>query len=215
MGLISRQATAPIADGEIASGVEVENELTTIFNVVNGNLNTDNLSASAGIVSGQIADGAVTNAKIANNAVTTAKMIAAAVPKGSITTDATGDTLTTSGTIADVPSISSITLTPGSTSDLIVCDFTAVIDSTSSTADIYEWAFSIGGVDTSTLGITYKIDSADIITTNITFAKVSGTVSAVEVKPRYNKVSGSGSAVFDTSVVGLNKILRVFILPIK
>ena len=67
MGMISRHAGAPFADGETLAGADLEGDFATVYAAVNGNLDSTNL-----------ADGAVTTPKLAANAVTQAKMTSGA-----------------------------------------------------------------------------------------------------------------------------------------
>lgn len=69
MGLIS--ITTP-NDGENADAADLTNPLNTIVSEINGNLDANNLAASA-VTTAKINNEAVTTAKIADNAVTPAK----------------------------------------------------------------------------------------------------------------------------------------------
>ena len=105
MGLISREPTAPIADTETASGAEVEAEFNKLFNEFNGNLDADNFAAAAALGTTKLKDETIQGLKFKNASLTTAQMASAA----QVSTDATGDTMTTEWlAFQDVPSISSI-----------------------------------------------------------------------------------------------------------
>lgn len=52
------------ADGDTLTHSALNTDFNTIYNLVNGNLDTDNLDSAAGIVSGQILDGTLVNADI-------------------------------------------------------------------------------------------------------------------------------------------------------
>ena len=89
MGIISRHAGAPFADGETLAGADLEGDFATIYAEFNGNIEAANLK-----------DGAVTNSKLAATAVTQAKMTsgAASASEAQVEVGATGYPVSTSYT---------------------------------------------------------------------------------------------------------------------
>lgn len=78
MGIITRHANAPFANGEVLSGSDLESDFATAYAAINGNLTSANL-----------ADSAVTTAKIAATAVTQAKMTSGAASASEAQIDVT------------------------------------------------------------------------------------------------------------------------------
>lgn len=92
MGLISRHPGAPFQDGEILSGPDLEADIATVYDAVNGNIDTVNIK-----------DNAITTAKILNGSVTQAKLdgtLVASVADASITTVKIADLAVTNAKLA-------------------------------------------------------------------------------------------------------------------
>lgn len=213
MGLISRQGTAPIQTGDPLDAAEVEAEFNTIFTVINGNLEDANVKALAGIAGTKIADNTIANAKILADSLTTAKMAASAVPKADVDTDTGIESLTTSATFVDVPGLSTLTLVPGSNSDMILVDLT--ISAFASVAGTWVFGCSIAGSDHGPLA-QLSLAAGFTGSVSFSFALVAGTTSSKAIKARYYRASGSGTGQFTVlGGVGTTKILRAIILPIK
>ena len=85
MGIITRHANAPFADGEILAGTDLEHDFATVYDAFNGSISSANL-----------ADLAVTTAKLAANAVTQGKMTtgAASASEAQIDTGLIGQVFT-------------------------------------------------------------------------------------------------------------------------
>jgi hypothetical protein len=109
MALISRAAKAGSGTGDYAAGTtisssEVNADINTAYNEINGNLNSANLATNA-VTTAKITDSNVTEAKIANLAVTTDKIAIGDTVRGvllanvnsavSVSNDATETTLVT------------------------------------------------------------------------------------------------------------------------
>jgi len=122
MGIISREGTAPIQNGEVASGAEVEAEFNKLFVLVNGNLENVNISASAGLLGTQLANTTLSGDKVQDNTLTTAKMAAVAVPRAYVSSSSATSALSTATTYQDgvVGALAVANLTVG---DLIAVDF--------------------------------------------------------------------------------------------
>jgi hypothetical protein len=216
MAQITREASAPIADGETASAADVENEFVKIFAQINGGLDNTNLAAAAGIVGTKIANTTITAGNIVSSTLTTTQMAASAVTKMSISTADNNGAMTASTSLVDVPGISSITLTPGSTSDIVVCELQITWDSSGSgSAATYDFGFNIDDGTTNDVVIGRKTDSETIPQT-FRFKHVMTAVAASSTvyKARYKLVSGA-TGDFDSGTLEYNTLFSVMILPIK
>ena len=219
MGTIAREASAPIADGETASGAELELEFDKIFTVINGNIENANIKAAAGIVGTKLANNTIAAAQITGSTITTAELAVAAVAKADVKTDATVEAMTTSTSYVDVPSISSITVTPGSTSDIIWIDFVCHVYQTgASGAAGWVYALSVDGVDTAGLAVSRTNSQNAQATVTLSYAVAAGGTSAQVIKPRYKThLTGVTSSFGVAGGAGTEivKILRVQVIPIK
>lgn len=221
MGFITREVTAPIEDGDDLSGSEIEAELTKIFNEIDGGLDTTNLAAAAGLLGTQIADDTIPAAKIASSTITTTQMAASAVPKHGISTyNNTGD-LTTSSTLVDVPNVS-VTLTPGSTSDIVLMSLAVTIEQdTAGTSPEYQWGFNIADGTTGDVLVASSELRGGGTTQNGTFVfqhvMTALTTSSTVYTPRYKIISSASFPCVWSSTVGLDytTAFRVLIIPIK
>jgi hypothetical protein len=133
-----------------------------------------------------------------------------------ISIDGTGDTMTTSTSMVDVPSIQSVTVLPQTTTDILVIRFMAVVDLVSAQ---YLWGFEIDGVDTNALAVITSSGSTTH-TLDYLWATATGTTAPITIRPRYAAVTTSGT--FTTSVtpsggsattLEANKVLTVEVLP--
>lgn len=214
MTLINRQDTAPIQQGEPMDAAEVNAEITTIFTAINGNLSNPNFKAAANIVGSKLANATFTGAKLEASTLTTAKMAASAVPKASVeTVTSTGGNVafTTSATYVDADGFSGVSVTPGSTNDMIVADFTCTVTHTGSGTGVYMFGIQIDAADTDLQEVTLNSTNAPQVI-HIAHMVAAGGVSAVTITPRYKKLSGSDVGEFvDDSL----RIWRVLVIPIK
>lgn len=228
MGLIVREGTAPIQDGETASGDEVEAEFNKIFNEINGNLSNVNISTTANIDGDKLANASIATAKIEDNAITTAKMAAAAVPKGYYATSTGTETFTTSTTFVDVPGITAATLTPGSTGDFIFCDLTFTAEATGDNQTTYAFGFNVNGqAATDVQGCylwTNQWENGNFNSTTITWATVAPATTSMVIKPQYRVADGTWASTFvlspsdpvaEDATVDITKSFRVLIVPTK
>lgn len=228
MGLISREATAPIQDGETASGAEVEAEFNKIFTEINGQLDNDNIVAAANINGSKLAATSIAGSKLQNSTVTTTQLAASAVPKGYVATDGTADAFTTSTAFVDVPNVTMATITAGSTDDIVMCDFDfSAEDDGSNNSGLWAFGFSVSTVATT------AADSSDCAVwedgldigalhydfkgqCHVGYAVAAPAAAALYIKPRYRFVSGTADAQFGvTGSSGLRKIFRVLVVPTK
>lgn len=225
MGLIVRENTAPIANGEVADGDEVEAEFNKLFTVVNGNLDDDNISASADINGTKLLDNSVANAKLAADTITTAKMAAAAVPKAAYSTSTSTASLQTATTFGDLPSITMATVTAGSTDDIFLVDLSFDAQDAGGAAEtIYGFGFSVSTIattesDSAVVGIwndrayAYEADHC-----HITWATTAPATGAIYIKPRIKKLSGSDNPPAhwgSSGYSGTTIVFRVLCIPAK
>jgi hypothetical protein len=219
MGFIGRQAGAPILNGETASGTEMEAELSTIHSLVNGNIDNTNIISNAAIAGTKIADTSIAGVKLTADTVTLSKMIPAAVPKAYWATSTTTAVATTSATVVDIPDISSWTVTPGATTDIIELDLTVTMDKPNSNANGWEFGFDIGGADTGSLAmLRFSNDGASngVVSCTTHWAQNAGVDTAITIKPTYKRVVGSDSTSFGGYVgSGITIIFRGRVIPIK
>jgi hypothetical protein len=226
MGLIVRESTAPIVDGETASGTEVEAEVNKIVTELNGKLENVNIRSDAAIAGSKLAVNSVPGAQMQADAITTAKMAAAAVPKAYVETSTTTEAFTTSATFVDIPDISGATLTPGSTSDIIMCDLTFTAAADGEAQSTYSFGFNINGQaagDVVACGVwTNQWENGDFNTFHIAWAVTAPAASSMVIKPQYRLESGVGSdtsfSVTETSpafTIDQSKNFRVLIVPTK
>jgi len=210
MGLISRHANAPFADGETLSGVELEQDFATVYDEFNGNIENSNISSSADISGTKLADTSITNAKLQSDSMTVAKMAASAVTKHHVAIDTSFGAVTTSqASLIDFAGLTSATLTPGSTSDMIMMDlafyYAASANDTSNDLVI---GWDVDGTPYDTVMSTEPVLASGNISVNSSYAVVAPSATSIIIKPqhRYN-----GTA---TLTIG-HLIFRCFILPGK
>lgn len=213
MGTITREATAPIADGETASGTEVEAEFNKIFTEFNGNIEDVNVAAAAAISGSKLADASIANAKMVGSTLTTASMNASAVTKGNLQSASDLQVVTTSTTLVDVPSMTGITLTPGSTSDMIVLDFMATVRRTATPGTLgLIWGFNVNGSDVDDIA-RYSWTDSEYHVVNVSYMVAAGGTSAQSFRPRYKRAGGS--TIAGEFTVDQLRLFRAVILPIK
>lgn len=224
MGLIARDAGAPIADGETPSGTEVEAEFSTIFTEVNGALDDANVKTGAGLLGtklgsstltgGKVVNNVVTGAKFASDTITTEEMEAAAVPQAYIDTDTGTETTTTSATFVDVPGITAWTVTPGSTSNYIQLEFICYVDD-GTAGTRYDFAFEIDtGSDTVTIG-RFDLESGSPDGWYVSWMATAPSASEIIITPRYLRQAGSTTSSFSVAHSEISKIFRGLIIPVK
>jgi len=222
VGLIARQAGAPVADGETSNGTEMEAEFDTIFTEINGVLANVNIAMGADILgsklslgslaAAKVAANAVTGAKVAMGAVTAEEMAAAAVTQAYVDSDTGTETTTTSGSFVDIPGITDWTVTPGSTSNFIQLEFICYCTA-GATALSYEFGFSIDGSPTAILG-TFDISVGTPQGWYISWLTTAASASSQVIKPQYGRASGSTTTAFSTSDVEITKLFRGMIIPV-
>ncbi len=114
MGLVSRHAGAPFADGETLSGTDLETDFATIFDEYNGGTDNANIASGAAIVGTKLASATLTDGLFVPDTLTIAKMAASAVPKHHFAVDTSFGPVTTSqATLIAFAGLTSATLTPG------------------------------------------------------------------------------------------------------
>lgn len=218
MGVVSRQGTAPIADGETSSGTEVEAEFNTLFTLVNGNIDNANVKAGANITGSKLASGSVTETQMSASTLTTASMATSAVPKFYVDVVASVGALTQSASVTDIPNVTAATLTPGSTDDFIFMDVCfdlqwAASPQTLSTLNI---GWHVNGTDYA--GILRTDCAADAGTTDetnrresvcSTYAIQAPAASSMTIKPIYTTTTSA-----KVPTIG-DLIFRCWILPGK
>lgn len=216
MGVITRESSAPITDGEDLEAATVELEFAKIFTLMNGGIDTTNLSATAALVGTQLADGTIPSGKVTASTLTTAQMAASAVPKASVETADISGTMTTSATLIDVPTVSSITLTPGSTNDIVTMMLSVSIGPTGGAACEYNWGFNISdGTGDVEVGVSTMNTTRADNTYTFMYAMTATTAVSTVYKPRYKK--NSGTAGTWQSALGLDHtcLFHVAITPMK
>jgi hypothetical protein len=204
MGTISRHSNAPYVDGETLSAEDLEHDISTAYTEINGNLDDNNVKSAAAINGSKIADSTITNAKMTSSTLTTASMNASAVPKAYVSTASGTAACTVSTTFVDVTGITAATLTPGSTNDIIFCDFQYMTEGSS--AQTLQFGFSVDGTDTGSL-----MSSGQGQVCN--YAVQATATTAHVIKPRY--LSGSGFTGNFNDTYDPNRVFRVMIIPVK
>jgi hypothetical protein len=221
MTIKTREASAPITDGEGISAADVENEFVKLFALQNGDIDTTNISATAGILGTQMANNTIAEAQVTASTLTTASMAASAVIKSSFntSTNAAGP-LTTSLTMVDVPGASSITLTPGSTSDIVVMELQIATISIGGSA-LHAFGFNIDdGTGDVEMGLVFGDSNSTSFpkTSTIRHVMTATAASSTTYKPIYRYTNSGTDATthrwYDTGV-DYNTLFSVTIYPIK
>ncbi len=210
MGTISRQAGAPIADGETSSGTEMEAELVTIHTVINGNVDNANVKTAANIAGTKLADNTIPSAKMLTDTLTVAKMSAAAVPKFHLAVSTTSGNWDETGSLVDFANLTAATLTPGSTNDMIFMDVTVTVNPSSSGSDralVVGW--SVNSSETDDVTAHYIAHPGFAQSWTSTFMVVAPAATSMTIKPMNKGPSDSGTMVLD------NVVFRCWILPGK
>lgn len=210
MAIISRHANAPFENGETLSGVDLENDFDTIYVEFNGNIDNSNIASGAAIDGSKLAAVSVANAKFIADTLTTAKMAASAVTKHHVSLSATYGAITTSqASLIDWTGITSATLTPGSTSDMIMMDLTlhysAAANDTSNELII---GWSVDGTPYDSVIASEPVLASGDIVVHSSYAVAAPSATSIVIKPqhRYN-----GTQTLTAGHV----IFRCFILPGK
>jgi hypothetical protein len=212
MGYVSRHSGAPFANGEVLDGTaDLEVDINAIVTEINGNLDNSNLAAGAALDGSKLADASIPGAKLVDSTVTIAKMAAEAVPKHHVAAVASYGSLETSNaTLVDWTGLTEASLTPGSTSDMIMMDITFSYDAgadDASNAIVVGW--SVDGAETDSVMASQPDGDAGNVVVHSSFAVLApSSGSAIVIKPmqRYN---GTG-----TQTVGY-VLFRCSILPGK
>jgi len=203
MGQITRHSGFPFADTETLSGTDLEADIAAIVTVVNSDIDTANIATAAGIV----------NAQLAASTLTTARMNASAVPKAAVSTQSAQVVLTTATTYVDITGITDISVTPGSSNDIIMMWYQADYESGTSGGG-HRFTFSVDGTTLSqALQVAIQKDNGDPnIHINIHYAVAAGSTTAQVIKPQVRADSTSDAG---TLVTGLHQVFSVLVVPIK
>ncbi len=223
MGLIARQSTAPIVDGEDPSGTEVEAEFDTIFGEINGNLVNANIATGADIdgsklgentiPAAQIQANTVNGTKVLDNTITADQMAAAAMPQVHIDSDTGTETTTTSATFVAVPGVTAWTVVPGSTSNFLHLEFQCFVSEPGNLT--YEFTFEVDGADEANAATTFPNIIGSPRAWFLNWVVTAPTAASMIVKPRYRRVSGASTANFSVTHSELSKVFRCLLLPVK
>ena len=218
MGTVTRHPGYPYANGELLDGTnDLEVDFNNIVTEINGNLDNTNIASDANIVGTKLKDDTVPTGKMQDDAITTAKMATAAVSSYGLTTATGATNLDASSDIVfhDIEGLSALTITPGSSSDLLVMQFTGAVKNANNLA--LAFTVSINGSDEDSFALAYENEGATT-TYNVpvtwTFFKVAGTTSALSIKARYRR-TGSSFTTDWGSVIDTNRTFCVRSIPIK
>lgn len=221
MGLIAREGTSPITDGEKIIAADVENDLATIFTEINGELDTANFARAANIVGTQFANTTIAGGKFEDDTITTASQNATAVHKTAFSRKKNDGTITDSATLVDVPELTTLTVTPGSTSDIVTMGLLVSLRQNSAQT-LHIFGFNIddgtGDVETGVCDFRY---SSTIMHQTLLFQYTMTASAAVATvyTARYKRSAIVGSAYpkwEDTvGTVDYNTIFYVMATPIK
>lgn len=200
MGIITRHAGAPFANGETLSGADLEEDIGSIVAGVNGNLDDANISSLSG--------NKITDASIPTSAlVDTPTSATGGIQRANL---ASTVALTSSTSYIDIPSLTGVTLTPAAATDTIMLELQLNLFGIT---DAYI-GFSIAGTDYTA---QYIGALAQFTTYNISFAMVAGDVSAKVCKPRAKRASVGTDHTFlngqSSVTVDYNAIFRAWLLP--
>jgi len=214
MGIIKRHSNAPYASGETIDGtVDLEADVNAFVTEFNGNIEDVNIkSTGANIPPASVGTGAITSDKLLPSSVTTRALASVA----GFTSEDTTDLLTTSGTLVDMPSISSITTTPAADTDIIIATFSCTIYDLSATEfNSYVFTFSVDGTDLDALFVAHIDTETKVVPVTYTWSQAAGAGTAgnpIAVVPRYLKRQGTDGHGFlgsaPTNII--NKIFSVY-----
>jgi hypothetical protein len=218
VAVISRESSAPIVDGEEHFADSVELEFQKIFALVGtsgaGTMDTANFSRNANIVGTQFANTTITGAKFASDTIQTGKMIEAAVPKAAFEVANNSGNMTGSGFPQDVDGISTATLTPGSTNDIVTMSLAVTIGPDAQAFAQYAWGFNIDdGTGDVIIGVSEFTGANSEMTRVYRYVMTATAASATVYKPRYGLVSGTAGNW--KSGLDYNAVFHVHITPIK
>ncbi len=222
MGLIARQAGAPIADGETCSGTEVEAEFSTMHTVINGNIEDVNLSTGGDLDGSKFAMNTFASAKVPTNALTGAKfastitteqMITRTVTQVFIDTDTGTETTTTSASYVDVPGVTAWTVTPGSL-NFILMECIVYIDA-GTAGTLLTFSFSVDGTPQTAQAAAFSIVNGTPTGLYFSHMMLAPDNSSMIIKPVYLRPSGSSTTSFSVAHVANSKVFRGMIIPSK
>jgi hypothetical protein len=188
MGVIARHSGAPFSDGDILDGTDdLEADINAIVTEVNGSLDNANIASGAAIDGSKLANTSISGDKLSLNTITVSKMAASAVPKHHVdTVSSYGNLETSNATLVDWTGLSSASLTPGNSGDVILMDLTFHYDAAADDASnpiVVGW--SVDGVDYDSV-----IESTPVAANNETVVSSTYAVttpssgSAITIKPR-------------------------------
>ncbi len=210
MGLVSRHANAPFANGETLSGTELESDFATIYDEYNGSIDNSNIASGAAIVGTKLASATLANSLFIADTITTSKMAASAVPKHHVAVDTSFGAVTTSqATLIAFAGLTSATLTPGSTNDLILMDLTfSYSASANDTSNDLIIGWSVDAAETNDVIASEPVLASGNIVVHSTFAATPADTNSTVMLPmhRYN-----GTATLTINYL----VFRCFILPGK
>ncbi len=232
MGTITRETTAPILPGEVASGTEIEAEFDKIVTLIGkssgteGNISNANIAAGAAIdgtkltsntlAIAKIKDDSVPGSKIADDTLTTAEFVDAAVPYVAMQIDSGTETLTTSTTYVDVPGLSAESIDITIDKSMIVMQFKCSLTTSSGNA-IFDFNF-LGTLSYLSDEVEnhplaqWQVSSADIHGGRyVSYTHYALSTQAATVIPRYKLASGSLTGGAFTG----KKIFTVMVIPVK
>lgn len=200
MGLIVRESSQPIADGENADGNEMELEISKIFNALNGGLDDSNVKSAAGIVvSTKVADNSLPGDRFVDKTLTLTEIgnitfgmdnldNSAAIQSFESLSLTGSEATTTSTSYEDIPNITEWTVTPHVTRNFLFMSLNHEVDNL--TTGLYNFTFSVNGNDGSDLG---SQEFALINTMNVIWAELAPIATTLVIKPRVKYVSGNAS----------------------
>ena len=215
MSIIRRHPLAPYRPGETVDGTnDVEHDIAAFVDQFNNaKIDDANIKSGANITASSVATGAITSDKIITKSVDTSKMSKVAY----FTSDTTADLATNSNTFVDVPSISSITVTPWDTTDLVIATFTAMIHASSGSYSSFVFSFDIGGSPLDGLALLH-IDPVSTATVTYSWAQAAGVASptTLAIKPIYLARKGTDGQFRGGALGGApdvtNKIFSVYLV---
>lgn len=211
MAIPVRHAGAPYVNGETLSGTDLETDIANIYAEVSGNLGDANIASAANIQGTKLLDNSTPGAKLTADTITTSKMAAAAVSKAYTAASTAAAAMTASVAYVDIPNITQATLTPGSTSDMLIMSLTSLLV-WSGLTPTWTFGFSVNGTDYTSAVYSLNGTTFTNVQISVHFAVLAPSTSAIIIKPRYKLSAGSGTADWATTI---ERRFTVFCLPIK
>jgi len=230
MAHISRESTAPIRNGEGIAADDVELEFQKIFSVIgqsgSGDLDTSNFSRNANIAGGQIANTTLVDGNFSADTVTTSSINATAVTKAAFSVADVSGQLTTSASLVDVSGVASLTLTPGSTSDIVQMTASLTLEKytggdPAAAGSAYSLGFNIddGTGDVEVGHIEFGgafLDLGADRTVHMNYVMTATAATETTYKLVHKRLSGSGTGQWqDAFNLDYNAVFYVVVYPIK